>query len=407
MTRMQIIGLVLGALMLFACGQPATQSPTPTSSQPPSATAAPQSSPAASSPKPTSVVTATPAPPTADQKWADMLAKGKKEGEILIYTNLNAEAKTAVASAFTAKYGIAVNYLSLSSGSEVYSRVSTEKKAGLNLADVFIAGSSNLVMQLAADRLTAPLEPILVLPEVLDKNAWVNKQMPFSDTEKKTVIDLINSPWGGYLINTDMVKQGEITSYLDVMKPQYKGKLDMYDPSIGGAGNSLITHLAVNIWDKNRSLDFLKQLITQQDMLITRDSRLHTEWIARGKYAVALGPGSRDVAIFFAAGAPIAVAWLKEGAYTSSVGGSLSLSSTAPHPNAAAVFANWLLTKEGLTLFSKGFGHGSTRTDIPNVEDPKLLPPPDIKMFPGTVNYLQAQNEMMEPAKKVIDAANK
>lgn len=37
----------------------------------------------------------------------------------------------------------------------------------------------------------------------------------------------------------------------------------------------------------------------------------------------------------------------------------------APHPNAAKLFVNWLLTREGQTIYSKTYGAQSARVDVP------------------------------------------
>ncbi|MSQ28336.1 MAG: hypothetical protein EXR51_09410 [Dehalococcoidia bacterium] len=52
----------------------------------------------------------------------------------------------------------------------------------------------------------------------------------------------------------------------------------------------------------------------------------------------------------------------------------------APHPNAAKLFVNWLLTKEGSTVWSKAAGTNSRRTDVPP-NDPQLVPTPGMKLI--------------------------
>ena len=60
----------------------------------------------------------------------------------------------------------------------------------------------------------------------------------------------------------------------------------------------------------------------------------------------------------------------KEGVNLSSAFGSLAMMNRAPHPNAAKVFINWLLSREGQTLFQKvmtipGDARDSRRIDVP------------------------------------------
>jgi len=42
----------------------------------------------------------------------------------------------------------------------------------------------------------------------------------------------------------------------------------------------------------------------------------------------------------------------------------LTLANRAPNPNAAQLFANWILSKEGLGIYARGYGSVSMRTDI-------------------------------------------
>ena len=69
----------------------------------------------------------------------------------------------------------------------------------------------------------------------------------------------------------------------------------------------------------------------------------------------------------------------KEGTYLSGSTGDVGIINRAPHPNAARLFANWLLTKEGQTLWSKAELVQSARLDVPTdflpvekIRDPKV-----------------------------------
>ena len=54
--------------------------------------------------------------------------------------------------------------------------------------------------------------------------------------------------------------------------------------------------------------------------------------------------------------------------------GSVALMANAPHPNAAKVYINWLLSKAGQTSWEKT-GFDSRRTDIQHVS-PETVPKP-------------------------------
>jgi ABC-type Fe3+ transport system substrate-binding protein len=42
----------------------------------------------------------------------------------------------------------------------------------------------------------------------------------------------------------------------------------------------------------------------------------------------------------------------------------LTIANRAPNPKAAQLFANWILSKEGLGIYARGYGSVSMRTDI-------------------------------------------
>ena len=67
-------------------------------------------------------------------------------------------------------------------------------------------------------------------------------------------------------------------------------------------------------------------------------------------------------------GLPVAIVdprLLKEGTGLSSSSSGLGLFNRAPHPNAAKVYINWLLSKEGQTEFAVASGYISSRLDVP------------------------------------------
>jgi ABC-type Fe3+ transport system substrate-binding protein len=58
------------------------------------------------------------------------------------------------------------------------------------------------------------------------------------------------------------------------------------------------------------------------------------------------------------------ISTLKEGYYAGTGSGNLAMLRNAPHPNAAKVFVNWLLSKEGQTAVTKALGQPTRRFDV-------------------------------------------
>src|ERR1035437_10211282 len=83
-----------------------------------------------------SATTTTPRADDWQKKWDDTVAAAKKEGELLIYLNAPAEARTAIPDAFKKKYGITLGVIS-GSGTDLASRLVTEYRSGIHQGDAF------------------------------------------------------------------------------------------------------------------------------------------------------------------------------------------------------------------------------------------------------------------------------
>ncbi len=98
-----------------------------------------------------------------------------------------------------------------------------------------------------------------------------------------------------------------------------------------------------------------------------------TDGLAQGKFAICLG--CKDTPRAKSHGLPVdsfnTNAWKESGAITSSPG-TVGLINRAPHPNAAKVLINWLLSREGQIAVQKlgdpSDPSNSRRTDIPKDE---------------------------------------
>ncbi len=103
-----------------------------------------------------------------EQKWEATVAEAKKEGTVSVYTVWNAEIRNAVTKAFKEKYDIVLEFSTFGRGPEVSARVEAEARAGLYLVDVLAPATSPLVLYLKPAGLLRPMEPSLILPEVRD-----------------------------------------------------------------------------------------------------------------------------------------------------------------------------------------------------------------------------------------------
>ncbi len=316
-----------------------------------------------------------------EQKLDTLVADARKEGKVRIYAAWSADTRNEIGEGFRNRYGITVEWQSFGRGDEIPPRVTAEQRGGLYLADAIGMGMNTIYVSLKPAVTLKPLPPLLVLPEVLDQKAWRVGRVPFFEKEGYGV-GLLSNAQRFILRNTNLVKEGEISSYLDLLKPQFKGKIIMDDPRINGAGSDMISLLAREIWNEEQTLQFLKDLIVKQEVMLNRNNRLQVEGVARGKYAVALASRGEIVDEFKKAGSPLALVPVKEGVSVVTATGGLVIPAKAPHPNAAALLLNWLLTKEGQLAASRGFGLPSARLDVSGEGlDPLRFTLPGEKVF--------------------------
>lgn len=292
-------------------------------------------------------------------EWQQAIAGARKEGKVSIYSTSGGELRSALVTPLKSKLGLALEWTS-GIGAQVSQKLFSERRAGIYVADVYLGGNTTIINEFKPAQVLDPPGPVLLLPEVLDLKAWWGGRGPVYLDADKMVLPVSIYPSGDIVINTDLVKEGEVVSYRDMLDPKWKGKVVIFDPTVAGAGLGWFTFVAFELDD----LDFFRELVKNKPAIV-RDHRQLTEWLAQGKFAIALGTKPEVVTAFREAGAHLKAMYPKEGGYVSSGGGNAALINRAPHPRAAQVFLNWILSREGGTLYSQTMGVQSGRLDVP------------------------------------------
>jgi len=114
--------------------------------------------------------------------------------------------------------------------------------------------------------------------------------------------------------------------------------------------------------------EFLRRLFSEQVVMISRDYRQAIDWVAQRRFSILLFGNGDDILQAKAQGLPINVfdtgTW-KEGGALEPGAFTLAWLDKSPHPNAAKVFINWLLSREGQTAVQRdGQVNDSLRMDI-------------------------------------------
>lgn len=304
-------------------------------------------------------VAAQPAASQADA-WNTLTAKAREEGKLVIATSHSPAVRQALAKAFKGAFGVDIEYIGGGKGAELGRKILTERQAGLYLQDIYIGGTTTILTALKPTGAIDPLEPALMLPEVLDKKLWIGGEQLWADRDRKIIVILLMPTAGqSSVVNTNLVKPGEIRVFDDYLNPKWKGQIVLNDPTVQGPGQRVVGVTAVKV----KSWDYMKELAKQKPV-INRDQRLQMEWVARGKYAIGLGLQTDLPTEFIKAGAPIREI-IPEDDFAASAGpNDLALINKAAHPNAAKVFVNWILSKEGQTVLSQASGLASIKTNV-------------------------------------------
>lgn len=315
-----------------------------------------------------------------EREWNNILTESRKEGRVVIFSTAGATTREALSAAFKNKYNISPEFLGGRS-EELNLRLIREYNTGLFFADVFLGGVSPTTTQLKPAGVLDSLEPVLILPEVLDQSKWWQSKFPWIDKDK-VIIASLAFPLIPFVINTNLASVEDFKSWNDLLNTKWKGKISVDNPTIGGPGLAWFSVVG----EKIMGYDYLRQLV-KQEPAISRDWRLQIEWLAQGKHAVAMAPLSGPVAEFLEAGAPLKIVMPREGHGLSTGNGGISLVKKAPHPYAARLFINWLLSKEGMSVFSKAELADSARLDIP------LDAIPEAKRRQAGINYFMRDQE--------------
>lgn len=315
------------------------------------------------------------APSGWEREWNKIVEAAKKEGTLNLAGPRGDETRRALTETFTKKYGVQVEYLG-TAGPDLPPRVMTERRANVYYWDVIIAGTSSLLNALRPGGVLEPIEPVLILPEVKDPKHWRGSQLPFFDKER-VGLSIARQALASLYINTKMVKAQEVHSWRFLLRPEFKGKILIgRDPRLAGSGKAVFVFFLIH---KELGPDFIRQLV-KQDLMLMQDDRIAATWLAQGKYPICVC-SQRQTERLIKEGLPIQAVdgrQLKEGAPVTLGAANIALVNRAPHPNAAKLYVNWVLSKEGSTLYAKANGVPSLRVDVPTDHvEPWLIPLPE------------------------------
>ena len=334
-----LLSTTLGAVLLAsACAPKTTPSPTP---------ATPPAKMVVTAPSTTSAQT-----PTV---WDKTVADAKKEGRLTMYTwAFVGDQGKEVISGFEKAFGIKIETVG-GVGATLMERIKTERAAGKQIADTYDTAMPFLI----AAKQAGLIGRIDYLPELEKKVEWRVKPIDPDNTIFSHYVSI-----GTTYVNTSLVKQGsEPKSYQELLQPQWKGKILLAPPSLFPA--TMYPYVAGKKYGiAGLGDDYYRQL-GKHDLKIVFSVNDVTASLARGDAPVVFHSTGGAMNPSILAGAPMKPVNMEEG-QVMQWGAGITMVKDAPHPNAAAVFINWLLTTEGQIASNRARGTPAMRTDVPD-----------------------------------------
>lgn len=265
---------------------------------------------------------------------ARLIEAGKKEGKLVLYGTMQNDIFELLQNAFYKKTGITIDYWR-TSATKVLERALSEARAGRALFDLVMATEDSMRILLKEGILTKYDSPM-------------NKGFP------KDAIDPQLGPRArnhviGIVYNKEGIKPAEAPKSLeDLVKPQYRGKLVMADPTL---------HLTTAQWlsnvhkliGKEKAEKFVRELAAMRPTLVESFNPA-AERVTSGEFAVAITYVYYVYLNGIRKGAPLD--YVRTGKFLGDAS-YMSLFHKAPHPNAAKAFIDFFLDEESMGIMAK------------------------------------------------------
>jgi iron(III) transport system substrate-binding protein len=297
------------------------------------------------------VALATPAAPQ-DFGPPDLIAAAKNEGKLIYYTANFAEVEQEVIKQFNKRFPEIRVEMVRAPGGQLITRVKTEAAAGKLAADL-VDHSDRALMSELVDLFADYTPPNAndYLPEaMISPKLWPRVTLVWS-----------------IAYNTELAKNPPKT-WMDLTKPEYADKqIGQVFAASGGTTWTRVMFERQVLGD-----DYWRKQAATKPVLYPSGAPM-SDSLVRGEIAMgpllynAVFPKKRD-------GAPVEIFFAPEGApvnpYASGV------TKTAAHPNAAKLFLNWCLSREGQTFMIKEQGNLTSMKEppiYPNGFDPKVV----------------------------------
>jgi iron(III) transport system substrate-binding protein len=279
----------------------------------------------------------------ANYKGADrqqMLEAGARRGGTLLLYTTGTQTRPLL-DRFQQKYPYVRIELVRAGSTDVARKVLEEYRAGFEKVDAFELASHGLVLPRDENILQPFWSPELsAFPsDAIDpKGTWV----------------IVRESYTGIGLNTKLVPSEKAPkTYGDLLDPQWKGRM-----ALSGSSTTPINWVGTLVIEKGA--DFVRKLGAQNIRVYNITGRALANLMIAGE--VALSPTIYNSHVNESAGKGAPLAWFAPGLVPVTDSG-VALARKAPHPHAAMLLIDFLMSKEGAQLLEQ-IGYDSPRQDM-------------------------------------------
>jgi iron(III) transport system substrate-binding protein len=259
---------------------------------------------------------------------------GARAQDLVVYCGVQEEWCQAMMNAFTKETGIKVAMTRKSAG-ETYAQIKAE--SGNPKGDLWWGGTGDAFLQAAEDNLLGEYKS----PKLGELHPWAQRQA--ADSGYRVVG--IYAGGLGFAVNTEILAQKKVKEpacWADLVKPEYKGEIQIANPNSSGTAYAAIATL-VQIFGENPAYDYLKQLHANVAQY-TKSGAAPAIAVARGEASIGV-IFMHDAVVQTQAGFPVKTIAPCEG--TGYEIGSMAMIKGGPNPELAKKFYEFALTVKG------------------------------------------------------------
>ncbi len=271
------------------------------------------------------------APTSASAQSDELLAAAKKEGKVMIYGEMITPTMRSIKEGFEAKYpGITMEFIYLS-GAPLMNRIVSEQDAKRYLADVIAVDT--IRMPVLSEK--GYLAPYKSVNENNYDSKWHSNNPPHLWVRNHMYL-------GGIFYNSKIVAPADAPkTYEDLLNPKWKGKIALVSPVTNDLIFALYAGLVRDMGEE-KAYKFFDALAAQKPLVFGPGGIRVSQGIGTGEFPVGIGFIGHTYSVGLETGYNMAIA--KTDPLYAIGGPGFALVKTAPHPNAAKLAIDFMLS---------------------------------------------------------------